>query len=550
MRAWSSVGSRLLRSRRVRRIPLPQVLADVVSDVGARSALIAGSAALFAAGLDPKVLGPAIPSVQAAIRQRPEIETLVLVVAVAWSGMLLLGGAIGDTRRVRPILLGALVAEALAAAIGLAFSDGPLLLGSRLCGSIAAALIIPIALASVATSYHGAARATAIGLAYGAYGAAGALGPILLQVIPGERWPAFAAAIVACGLAFWIARPRVPDLPRPSTTERPYVVATAVWGFGIVMVTTGAIWFGGLDNPVRWALIVAGVAVLGLAAGYERRRRRAHQPSVAIERRPIAIAIFVGVVIAVAQTVPMLQLPLYFQLVLRYGPFWGVVAVAPLFGALVVAGPVAGLLLARVSPRTLVGAGVVAVGAGNLAVAFLAQPGAGYLGFIVPCLLIGAGFVIATTVRTAIVFASVPRGLPATAAAVNEASIAIGSRIGVVVVTAVVAEVAMTVYSDSVAGQPGASASIAAFRDVLTAIGTPAFNQVAGAIHPADLAPYLDAYAAGIQTAFVFGGVIAVVGGLVAWLMLGRRDPLVTVYEHRDERGGPSLDVVPAQPGR
>ena len=307
MRAWSSVGSRLLRSRRVRRIPLPQVLADVVSDVGARSALIAGSTALFAAGLDPKILGPAIPSVQAAIRQRPEIETLVLVVAVAWSGMLLLGGAIGDTQRVRPILLGALVAEALAAAIGLAFSDGPLLLGSRLCGSIAAALIIPIALASVATSYHGAARATAIGLAYGAYGAAGALGPILLQVIPGERWPAFAAAIVACGLAFWIARPRVPDLPRPSTTERPYVVTTAVWGFGIVMVTTGAIWFGGLDNPVRWALIVAGVAVLGLAAGYERRRRRAHQPSVAIERRPIAIAIFVGVVIAVAQTVPMLQ---------------------------------------------------------------------------------------------------------------------------------------------------------------------------------------------------------------------------------------------------
>jgi MFS family permease len=520
----------------VRPIPLPEFLADIVSDVRARDALIAGSVALFAAGLDPKVLGPAISSVQAAIRDQPEIETLVLVFAVAWSGLLLLGGAIGDTRPARPILLAALAVEAVSAAVGMVFPDGPLFITCRVVGTAAAALIIPIALATVAVSYHGVARATAIGLAYGAYGGAGALGPILLQVVPGSTWPAFAAAMLAAGLALWVARPRVPDLPRPSGAERPYVIGTAIWGLGIVAVTTGVIWFGRLDNPARWALIAVGAAILGGAFVYERGRRRSHLPAVEIERRPIAIAIFVGVVIAMTQTVPMLQLPLFFQLVLRYGPLWGLVAVAPLFGALVVAGPVAGLLLARLSPRTLVGAGVVAVGLGNLAIALLVRPGAGYLGFVVPCLLVGAGFVIATTVRTAIIFASVPRGLPATAAAINEASIAVGSRVGVVVVTAVVASVALSTYTDSVAGQAGGAAAIEAFRDVLTAIGTPAFNQVVGAITPGDVAPYLDAYAAGIRTAFVFGGVIAIVGGLVAWLTLGPRDPLVTVYEHRDER--------------
>ena len=41
--------------------------------------------------------------------------------------------------------------------------------------------------------------------------------------------------------------------------------------------------------------------------------------------------------------------------------------------------------------------------------------------------------------RTAIIFASVPRGLPATAAALNEASLAVGNRIGIVLVTAIVA---------------------------------------------------------------------------------------------------------------
>ena len=47
----------------------------------------------------------------------------------------------------------------------------------------------------------------------------------------------------------------------------------------------------------------------------------------------------------------------------------------------------------------------------------MTTPTAGYAGFIVPCLAVGVGFVIATTVRTAIIFAGVPGGLPATAAA-------------------------------------------------------------------------------------------------------------------------------------
>ena len=57
----------------------------------------------------------------------------------------------------------------------------------------------------------------------------------------------------------------------------------------------------------------------------------------------------------------------------------------------------------------------------------IAGPGTGYVLFVLPLVLIGAGFVVATTVRTAIIFASVPRGLPATAAALNEASLA-GAR--------------------------------------------------------------------------------------------------------------------------
>lgn len=523
----------------MRRIPLPAVITDVFDDRVARQSLSIGALALVAAALDPKIWGPSLPTMQAAIRERPNIEILVLLGAVGGAALLLLGGAIGDSVRARPIILGGLVVELLASASGLIVTEGGLFVATRFLGHAAAAFVIPVSLALVATSYRGITRATAIGLAYGAYGAAGAAAPILLQIAPGLRAPAFIAAIAACAIAIWYARTRISDLPRPSTPERPYVVGTAVWAFGIITLTIGVTWIGGgLDNPVRWALIVGGIAVLGLALVHDRRRSRTPSGPVKIERRPVAIAVFVGIVIAISQTAPMLQLPLYFHLVQGYGPVLSMVAVGPLFAALVVAGPVAGVLLTRYSPRTLVGAGVLAIGLADLLLWFVSAPSAGYLAFVVPCLLIGAGFVIATTVRTAIIFASVPRGLPATAAALNESSLAAGTRVGIVMVTAIVAQVALATFTASVAGLPAdeAERAIADFQAVLTAVGTPSFADVTSAVGAVDVQPYVDAYVAGVRAAFGLGGVVAIVGGIVAWVGLGRQDPLSTVWEHRDER--------------
>ena len=522
----------------MRRPRLPAFLAQLVAEPRSRDALLAGSAALFAAGMDPKVWSASLPSVQAAIRLRPELEAVTLVGAVVGAGLLLVGGAIGDSARARPIVLGGLALELLSAVVGLIVPDGPVFLVGRFIGTAAAAFVIPVSLAAVATSYTGVARATAIGLAYGAFGAAGALAPTLLQVLPSTAAPAFAAAIVACALAIWIARRRLPMLPRPTVAERPYVLATALWGFGVVAITTGVVWFGsGWDDPVRWALIAGGGLAFVAAGAYDRRRSHP-EGGLKVDRRPVAVAVFVGLILALAQTVPMLQLPLYFKIVLRYGPLQSILALGPLFAALVLAGPVAGILLARFRPRTLVGAGVVAVGLGDLALAVVAAPDAGYLGFVAPSVLVGAGFVIATTVRTAIIFASVPRGLPATAAALNEASIAVGSRIGTVVVTSIVMQTALSVYSGSLVGTPlpALDAAVAAFRDLLTAVGTPSFAQVASGVDPGDVGPFLDAYSAGVRLALVFGAAVAIAGGLLAWLSLGRRDPLTTVYEHQDER--------------
>ncbi len=521
------------------RPPIPGVIRDLYRDPRDARTLLIAALSLAAAGLDPHVYNPGLPSVQAAIRERPELEQTLLLAAVIGALLLLVGGVLGDTdgrRRIQLTALGALIG---ASASGLVITEGPLFVIGRLIGVGAASVILPIALAGVAVTYSGIPRATAIGLAYAAYGGAMAAGPVLITLLgpSGPRWPAFLASVLVASLAFEATRRGWPDLPVPSRRQRRRVFATAVWAAGIIVTCIGIIGFGnGVIDATRLAVLVAGIGIL-LAAGMLE-RGMSHDDAVRVERRPVAMALFVGFVIAFAQAAPLLQLPLFFQLINGYGPLVAVVATIPFMLALVVTGPVVGLLLGRVGPRPLITVGVAAVGLGNLFLALVLAPGAAYLGFVVPLVLIGAGFVIATTVRTAIIFASVPRGLPATAAALNEASVALGTRTGLVVATLAITTISLDRYGASLAGQDAATASAAlsGFREVLVGIGTPGFASLVEGVDRANLVAYAAAYTDAVRIVLALIGVVTLIAAAVTWFLVGRRDPLTTVWEHRDER--------------
>jgi MFS family permease len=124
-------------------VPVPSFISDLFVDRVARGALLTGSAALIAAAMDPQAWSPALPSIQAAVRENPQLETLVLLASISASGLILLGGAIGDSRRARPVILGGLVAELLASAVALLVPSGPIFLVARLVGHAGAAFVIP-----------------------------------------------------------------------------------------------------------------------------------------------------------------------------------------------------------------------------------------------------------------------------------------------------------------------------------------------------------------------------------------------------------------------
>jgi MFS family permease len=527
----------------VDRLALPAFLRDLGAQPGAVRTLCVAAVAMGAAGLNPPVASPVLPNIQSIIRAQPQANALVLLIVLIAAGLLFIGGVLGDADGRRGILIGALGVLVGVNALGLIITNEPLFIASRLASGAAAYAVLPFAMALVATTYSGVVRATAIGIVYAVYAGGTAVSPILLTILgpDGPRWPGFVVGSGVAALALWLAWSRAPNLPGAARGDRSYVVATAVWAFAIVMITSAVVDLGDrLADALQIGLLLAGLVMLAGYAVWARRTSVHGTTSHRVDRRPVTVAVAVGVIVSFAQAAPLFQLPVFFNLVLGYGAFLATIAIAPFVLALIVAGPVAGAVLSRIGPRTLVAAGLAAVGLGNVIAALVIGQEVVYVAIAVPLVLIGAGFVVATTVRTAIIFASVPRGLPASAAAINEASVLVGSRIGFAALTAVITQRALDIYAGSLLGVDSAQrdSAVGAFRDVLVAIGTPGIHTLAGSLSQVDVEAYKSAFVEAYRQGLLGTGLIAMIAAPIAWFALGARDPLTTMWDHRDERTG------------
>jgi MFS family permease len=562
----------------VRRIELPEFIHDVVDDPRQRGILIAGSLALFAVGLVPRVLSPGLPSAQEALRTQPDLQNLFLVLAFASTATIILGGLISDLFRRRELLIGALAIMLLASLVNIVVPHGYLFFGANIVAVAATGVVLAYSIGTVAVTYEGVARATALGAVYGAYGAGTAASPAVLTLFPRllpsddpsvpssftfDTWLAYLLTAIASGVALWAAQRWMPPIPGSLPVSRMLIVGVAVWSMAVLAIVTGVLGLEGRASIlVPLALIVGGAIALG-AATLRFRKTKEEMARLSLDQRGLGAALAVGVAIGFAQAVPLMLLPIVFEYPFNYGTLFSVLAIAPFAVALLLAGPIAGILIRRFGPRGMMTSGTLALGVANILLAVTltwivgqvresiqADPTRGdpglvpynYLPFVLPLILVGAGFVLSTTVRTAIVFASTPRGLSASAAAINEASVGLGSRIGIVVATTVLATTALGSARQMVVDRPAeqAAALLNEFELALTSLGTPRFKEIfdasiAGA-EPIKRAAYSVAYIDGVVVALAISGIAGIGGALVAFFLTGRRDPLKTVFDMQDER--------------
>jgi EmrB/QacA subfamily drug resistance transporter len=316
--------------------------------------------AAFMVVLDFSIVNVALPSIGRQLHfPATAVEWVVTGYAIAFGGLLVLGGRAADLfGRRRLFVTGLLLFSAASLAGGLA-QEPVLLVAARVVQGAGAAIVAPAALSLITTGFpEGPQRTRALGL----YGATSSLGFVAGQVVGGilvqyATWRAVFLVNVPVGVAAAIATPyllgragRVGRASQGARERRRLDVGGALLITGAVASVVFAVSQAnalGWDSPaVGFALLLAAAA----AAGFLAVEARHPDPLIRIGllrrpglRRGYSLILLLGI----WSGGEMLVLSLYFQQVLHDSPLMAGLAIAPQG----VVGFAAGMFGARLAAR-------------------------------------------------------------------------------------------------------------------------------------------------------------------------------------------------------
>ena len=359
--------------------------------------------------LDATIVNIALPSAQRALGfSNADRQWVVTAYALAFGGLLLLGGRLSDLVGLRRMLIIGLVGFGAASALGGASTSfGVLVIGRGLQGAFGA-MLAPAALSTLTVTFTDPAER---GRAFGVYGAiAGAGGAVglllggLLTEYLSWRWTLYVNVVLAVIAGAGAVRLLPADRRDPGVRiDWPGTVLVAG---GLVAVVYGLSEAdtAGWGAPATIALLVAGVVLLAAFVLVEMRVAYPLLPlRIVLSRFRGGAYLAIGLS-AIGVFGVFLFLTYYLQLTLAYSPVKSGVAFLPMIAALVAASTISSGVMPRVGPRPLIPLGML-IAAGGLAI-LAAQLGlrTSYLDWILPAQLllgVGLGVVFGCALNTA-----------------------------------------------------------------------------------------------------------------------------------------------------
>jgi EmrB/QacA subfamily drug resistance transporter len=376
------------------------------------------------AALDGTVVGIALPTIGKQFHSG--VSTLQWVVTgytLTMSGLLLLGGSLGDRLGRRKVFVVGTLWFALASlACGLATSP-TLLIVARALQGIGAALLIPGSLAILQASFAPDDRGKAIGAWSGLGGVATAIGPFLGGWLIGAvswRLIFFINLPVAVAVVLISAR-HVPDSRDPTVEGRLDVGGATLVTAGLVTLVYGLIEGPdlGWTSPAIVATLAAGVVLLGAFWWLESRLAHPMLPPDALASSQFSAANAVTFVVYGGLGGALFLLPVDLQQVAHYSPLEAGAALLPVTVLMLLLSSRSGALAARIGPRLQMSAGPLVVGAGLALLARVTGSGS-YLGQVLPAaVVLGLGLAITVAPLTSTVLAAAPEQHTGMASAIN-----------------------------------------------------------------------------------------------------------------------------------
>jgi EmrB/QacA subfamily drug resistance transporter len=408
--------------------------------------------AAFMVVLDFSIVNVALPSIERELRVTAATAQWVITgYAIAFAGLLILGGRAADIFGRRRMFVVGLIAFTAASLSGGLAHDPVLLISSRVVQGAGAAIIAPAALSLITTSFaDGQQRTRALGL----YGATASIGFVAGQVLGGvlvqfTSWRAVFLVNVPIGLIAALAAPRLLADSRATAAKRRLDARGAL----LITISMAALVFavsqagtaGWLSPEILAALaLFAGAAAAFVVA--ERHHADPLLPAPLIRRPALRTSGAINLLLGLWNGGEMLVLSLYFQQVLKDSPLATGLAIAPQGVIGFTAGAFGARLARRIGiRRVLILTGVIAA-LGFLALTQL--PATGHYSLVLASVML-VGFGTAGTAFGTMVIATA--GVPAAEQGVVGGVINTSRQVGAAIGAAALPAIAAAVGHDPVA---------------------------------------------------------------------------------------------------
>ena len=355
----------------------------------------------FVIVIDASIVNVALPSIGAHLHfARADLSWVVNAYVLTFGGFLLLGGRMADLLgRRRMFMLGLVVFSLASFAGGIAQSEG-WLIAARAVQGLGAAIVSPAALSIITVTFaEGAERNRALGIWGAVAGAGGAAGVLLGGILTsGLSWRWVLFVNVPIGLIAALLAPRTLRESRAEDGTTTFDVPGAVTvtaGLSLlvyaVVDTVNSGW-----GSTATLLRLGGAALLLIAfVVIERRSRHPLMPFSIFRLRTLRAANIIGLLIGMSLFSMFFFISLYLQNVLHYSPIKTGISYLPLAVGIIISAGAASQLVTRLGFKPPLIAGMLLIAGGLLWFSQVPATGGSYVADVLgPSLLaaVGLGF--------------------------------------------------------------------------------------------------------------------------------------------------------------
>jgi EmrB/QacA subfamily drug resistance transporter len=355
----------------------------------------------FVIVIDASIVNVALPSIGAHLHfARADLSWVVNAYVLTFGGFLLLGGRMADLLgRRRMFMLGLVLFSLASFAGGIAQSEG-WLIAARAVQGLGAAIVSPAALSIITVTFaEGAERNRALGIWGAVAGAGGAAGVLLGGILTsGLSWRWVLFVNVPIGLIAALLAPRTLRESRAeegtTTFDLPGAV-TVTAGLSLLVyavVDTVSSGWGSTATLLR----LGGAALLLIAfLVIERNSRHPLMPFSIFRLRTLRGANIIGLLIGMSLFSMFFFISLYLQEVLHYSPIKTGISYLPLAVGIIISAGAASQLVTRLGFKPPLIAGMLLIAGGLLWFSQVPATGGSYAADVLgPSLLaaVGLGF--------------------------------------------------------------------------------------------------------------------------------------------------------------